>query len=171
MLISGMFVSCSKIKDALEITVPVTYNVPINVAEGLTKSDAYPFGGTASFDPSSASELEPYLATIRNVAITEVKVTVSSINPATGVELIDATLTITDNVNSQSFTYAIPAAMSLAVGSSFTIDKNAPNFSVVSDIINSLHSATVSLNGHVNQTGFSITFDNQISANITVGVP
>ncbi len=171
MLISSMFISCSKIIDALEITVPVTYNVPINVAEGLAKSDTYPFGGTASFDPSSASELEPYLATIRNVSITEVTMIVSSITPATGVSLTDATLTITDNVTNASFTYTITTVTPLVVGTSFTINKSAPGFDTVTNIINDLHAATVSLNGHVNQTGFSITFDNIISADITVGVP
>ncbi|HAG15267.1 MAG TPA: hypothetical protein DCG69_01910 [Bacteroidales bacterium] len=169
---SGAFISCDKVKDLLEITLyDVTFDVDLDVSELSTKVDGYAFSGTASFDPSSNADLAPYLATIREVEITELKLTVTSITPATGVSLIDASFSLTDNVNSAEFVYQITTLTPLVVGTEFIINQNTPNFSVVTDIISNMHASTISLSGHVNQPGFVIGFNNLITADITVGVP
>lgn len=172
LITSITLVSCDKITDLIEITLKdVAFEIDVNVAEMSTKIDAYKFGGSTTFDPSTNSELEPYLSTIREVNIKEIKVTVNSITPVTGVDLLDATFSITDLVNSANFTYTISTTTPLTVGTEFVIDETTPNFNVVSDIINERHSATVSMEGQVNQTGFVLGFTYSIIADITVGVP
>lgn len=165
-------ISCDKITDLLELTLyNVTFDIDVDVAELTTKDGSYEFGGTATFDPSNNPDLEPYLATIREVEIKEIRVTVDTIVPITGIDLIDASFSITDLVNNANFTYTITETTPLFVGKEFVIDETTPNFNVVSDIINDRHSATVSLEGHVNQTGFVLGFTYSIVADITVGVP
>ena len=170
---SGIFVSCQAVIDVLEITLhDVVFEVPLDATEITTKVTSYPkFEGSATFNPTTNPELEPYLEAIRGVSITEIKIMVTSITPATGVSLIDASFKITDNVNSAEFIYLITETKALAVGTVFTIDNTTPNFNVVSDIINNLHAATISFEGHVNTAGFVIGFNNIITADITVGVP
>lgn len=170
--ISGLFVSCSDVKDALETTIEdVTFDVDVNVSEITTKDDSYEFGGSATLDPKGNSDIGPYLSTIRAVKIKEVIVEVTSITPATGIDLMDATFTLTDLENSAAFTYQITESTPLTLGKTFVLNSSTPNFSVVSDIISDLHSSTVSLSGHVNQTGFVLGFKYTIVADITVGVP
>ena len=171
LLVSGAFVSCKKVKELLEITLhDVAYDVDINVSDLATKDGGYAFAGTATFDPSSNSELEPYLANIRRVVITEIKITVTSITPATGISLLNATFSLKDNVNNAEFTYQF-TPKPLVAGAEFIIDNNAPDFSLISDIITNQHQSTVSIRGSVNNPGFVIDFNTAIKADITVGVP
>ncbi len=172
LLTAGTFISCDKVTNALETTIPdLTFDVNINVAEINTKTGSYEFGGSGTIDPSTIPELQPYLALIREVVITEIKITVISVTPATGLELYDATFSLTDLVTSDNFTYSIPSSIPLEVGYEFIIGTSTPNFNVASEIISSLHEATVSAIGHVSQTGFLLGFNYSITANVTVGVP
>ncbi len=165
-------VSCNKITELLEITLTdVTFDINLDVSELSTKIESYAFGGTATFNPSSNSEINEYAETIRSVVITEIKLTVTSITPATGLSLLDATFSLTDNVNAAEFTHTISTETPLFVGKEIVFDENTPNFNIVSAIINDMHNATVSLTGHVNQTSFTIGFNAEIMADITVGVP
>lgn len=164
------FVSCDKVVDALETTLKdVTFDVDVNVTELTTKDGSYGFSGSGTINPSANTALSQYLSLIREVNITEIKVTVNSVTPA-GLELLDAEFTITDDVTGSSFTYT--ATPQVIDGTTvFLMDSSLPNFSVVSDIINELHAATITMGGHVNETGFAISFNYSIKADITVGVP
>gem|GEM_PF-7034504 len=172
-VVAGTFVSCNKITDLLEITLPdVTFDADINVEELTpTKNGGYAFGGSGTINPSANSDIAPYLATIRRVEIKEVKVTVNSVTPSTGVNLIDAYFTITDLENGDTFTYNVSSTTALTAGTEFILDSTTPNFGVVSDIISNMHEATISLGGHVDQTGFTLGFNYSIRADVTVGVP
>jgi len=172
LILAGGFTSCEKVKSLLEITLTdVPFVINIDVQEISKKDSGVEFGGSGSFDPNDSPELAEYLDLVRNVEITEIKVRVTSATPATGLELSDAFFTLTDQANQASFTYNLPAAMDIVVGSEILIDSNTPNFSVVSDIISDMHAASVSLGGHVNQSGFILGFEYSIKANITVRVP
>lgn len=172
LLIGGTFVSCNKITDLLEVTIPnVTFDADINVDELTTKDAGYAFGGSGTINPSANSDVAPYLATIRRVEIKEVKVTVNSVTPSTGVNLLDAYFTITDTENGDTFTYNVSSTTALTAGTEFILDSTTPNFGVVSDIISNMHEATISLGGHVDQTGFTLGFNYSIRADVTVGVP
>lgn len=172
LIVATSVTSCKKITDLLEITLrDVVFDVDVNASELTTKNDGFGFGGTATLNPAGNSDLAPYLSTIRRVEIKEIKVTVTSVSPATGLELLDASFSLTDNTNSDNFTYTVSTATPLTVGTEIILDSSTPNFDKVSDIISALHSSTVSLQGHVNQTGFTIGFNYSIKADITVGVP
>lgn len=168
--VSTTFVSCNKVKDLLEITLrDVNFEANIDATELTTKDGSYGFGGSGSINPAANSALSQYLELIREVNITEIKISVNSAMPA-GLELVDGTFTITDDVNGNSFTYT--ATPQVIDGTTeFVLDSSLPNFGVVSDIINDLHAATISVDGHVNQTGFTLSFNYSITADITVGVP
>lgn len=166
------FVSCDKVTDLLETTLKdVTFDVDVNVTELTTKDNGYAFGGTGTINPSANSALSQYLSLIRRVEITEVKVKVTSVTPASGLELYDATFSITDTENQANFTYTITTTTPIVVGTEFVLDSSTPNFSVVSDIISDLHAADIALGGHVSETGFALGFNYSIKADITVGVP
>ncbi|MCD6180531.1 MAG: hypothetical protein J7K39_11575 [Bacteroidales bacterium] len=168
--VSATFVSCDKVTDLLEITLKdVTFDVDVDVAELTTKDGGIEFGGSGTINPRANSELTPYLSLIREVNITEIKISVNSVSPA-GLELLDATFTITDDVTGNSFTYS-PDRQVIDGTTEFILDSSLPNFDVVSDIINDLHAATITLGGHVSETGFAISFNYSITADITVGVP
>ncbi|MDA3905134.1 MAG: hypothetical protein PF484_03575 [Bacteroidales bacterium] len=167
----------------LEVTLQdVEFNIDLNISE-TTKTGSYEFSGTAIFDPAINTELEPYYETIRDVTITEMTITVTSITPSTGVSLLDASLTITDNVNGTQFNHIISTVKPLTaytpstpttpeiLATEFVIGLTAADFSVLSGIINDMHDATVDFSGHVNQTSFTIGFNVGIVADITVGVP
>lgn len=172
LIMSGSFTSCKKINSLLEITLnDVQFEVDLDANVNSTKSGSYEFAGTATFNPSDNSEVNDYLETIRSVVIKEIKLTVSSITPATGVSLLDATFSLTDNVNAAEFTHTISTVTPLIVGTEFVFNENTPNFNIVSAIITDMHAATVSLTGHVNQPGLIIGFNSLITADITVGVP
>lgn len=166
------FVACNKIVDLLEVTLTdVTFDADINVSELTTKDTGYAFGGSGTINPSANSDMAPYLATIRRVEIKSVKVTVTSVTPSTGLDLYTASFSITDDENGDSFTYSITSTTPITVGTEFLFDENTPNFDVVSDIISSMHQATVNLNGTVSQSGFTLGFNYSIVADVTVGVP
>lgn len=172
LVVSSTFVSCDKVTDLLEITLrDVTFEAEINVTELTTKDGGYEFGGSGSIEPSENSALSQYLALIRNVEITEIKVTVNSVTPATGLDLYDATFSITDDETGANFTHTITTTTPIIVGTEFVLDSSLPNFGVVSDIINDLHDATIAMGGHVSETGFALGFTYSIKADITVGVP
>ena len=172
LVISSTFISCDKVTDLLEITLhDVTFDANINVTELTTKDGGYGFGGSGSIDPAENSALTQYLALIRNVEITEIKVTVNSVTPATGLDLYDATFSITDDETGANFTYTLTTTTPITEGTDFVLDSSLPNFGVVSDIINDLHPATIAMGGHVSETGFALDFNYSITADITVGVP
>jgi hypothetical protein len=168
--VSATFVSCDQVKDLLEITLrDVTFEDNIDVTEQTTKDGSYGFEGSGSINPAANSALSQYLSLIREVNITEIKISVNSVSPA-GLELLDATFTITDDETGNSFTYS-PDAQVIDGTTEFVLDSSLPNFGVVSDIINDLHAATITTEGHVSETGFAISFNYSIKADITVGVP
>ena len=170
LITSISIVSCNKVKDLLEITLrDVTFDVNVDASEITTKDGSYDFGGTGTISPRSNADLNPYLALIRSVTITEVKVTVTSVDPA-DLNLLGAVFSITDNENGDVFTYTVTKSTPLS-GDEFVIDSSNPNFNVVSDIINNLHDATVSLAGSVDQAGFTLAFNYSVKADIVVGVP
>ncbi len=170
LITSISIVSCNKVKDLLEITLrDVTFDVDVDATELTTKDGSYDFGGSGTISPRSNADLNPYLSLIRSVDITEVKVTVTSVNPS-DLNLLGATFSITDNDNGAVFTYTVTTSTPLS-GATFIIDSSTPNFSIVSDIINDLHDATVSLTGSVDQPGFTIGFNYSVKADIVVGVP
>lgn len=170
--VSAAFVSCDKVKDLLEITLrDVTFDVNIDVTELTTKDGGYEFGGSGSIDPVANTALSQYLELIREVNITEIKVTVNSATPASGLDLYDAIFSITDNVTGANFTYTLTTTTPIVAGTEFVLDDSLPNFGVVSDIINDLHAATIVMGGHVSQAGFVLGFTYSIKADITVGVP
>jgi len=172
LLVSVGVVSCDKVKDALEITLKdVKFDVDINVAELTTKDGGVTFGGSGTIDPASIPELADYLALIRGVNVTEIKVTVISVTPATGLSLNSASFSITDMVNNANFTYQITSPVPITVGTEFVINSSTPNFNVVSEIISSLHEANVVAGGNVSQAGFVLGFNYSITADVTVGVP
>lgn len=168
LLLAGSFTSCQKVEITLN---DVSFVVNVDVSELSTKDSNIEFGGSGIIDPSTSPELADYLTLIHNVEITEVKIKVISAEPATGLELNDVYFSLTDNVNQSNFTYEITSPTPIAVGTEFIIDSNSPNFNVVSEIINNLNEATVSINGHVNQPGFVLAFEYAVKANITVGLP
>lgn len=88
-----------------------------------------------------------------------------------GLELLDAEFIITDDVTGKSFVYTVDTPQVIDGSTEFVLDSSLPNFDVVSDIINDLHAATITLGGHVSETGFAISFNYSITADITVGVP
>lgn len=165
--------SCKKIvEDLLVITLQdVHFESTVDVSELLTKNDGFGFGGSKTLIPSQVSAVMPYLATIREVNITEIKVVVTSVTPASGLELLDAAFSITDLSNDEAFVYTLPEAQAIAVGTEFVIDSSSPNFGVVSEIITNMHEANIFMGGTANQTGFLLSFKYSITADITVGVP
>ena len=170
--VSATFISCDKVTDLLEITLrDITFEANIDVTELTTKDAGYEFGGSGTIYPRQSSALSQYLALIREVNITEIKVTVNSVTPASGLDLYDATFSITDNVTGANFTHTISSTTPIVAGTEFVLDDSLPNFGVVSDIINDLNEATIAMGGHVSETGFTLSFNYSITADITVGVP
>lgn len=169
--VSSAFVSCDKVKDLLEITLrDVTFDAEIDVTELTGKDSGYGFSGSGTINPSANTALSQYLELIREVNITEIKITVNSVSPA-GLELLDAEFIITDDVTGKSFVYTVDTPLVIDGTTEFVLDSSLPNFDVVSDIINDLHAATISMGGHVSEAGFALGFTYSIKADITVGVP
>lgn len=169
---SGVFSSCDKVKDLLEITLTdVEFTVDFNASDLNLKIDPIPFSvPPVTFDPKDNAELAPYLETVRRVEVTEVKITVNSATSIGEFILNDAIFTLTDTVNSDVYSYTTTAPITLEAGTIIMIGGETPDYSKISDIISALHVASLGMEGHINQPGLlDLTFT--IKADITVGVP
>jgi len=167
---SGVFSSCDKVKDLLEITLTdVEFTADFNASDLIMKADI-PFEGSVTFDPKDNPELAPYLETVRRVEVTEVKITVNSVTSVSEIILNDAIFSLTDTVNSDVYSYTTPEPIPLKVGTIILIGGETPDYSIISNILSALHVAKVGMEGNLNQPGLlDLTFT--IKADITVGVP
>jgi len=157
------FTSCDKIEDAVEVTINTDFEAPLVVTpEGKSAT----FNETVVLDPRESKDLKDYLDDIKSIDITKIKIKVVSVDPA-GIELENATFTITDNVTAEKFEYSTPDNSKLTAGQMFEVGSDHPQWAIINKIISDLHASTVTAVGSVNNDEFTIEFKLIISVKAT----
>lgn len=160
---AGVFTSCEKVADELQNSVEVTINTDFQaeltaVPSGAKSVDAS-FNESIVLDPKQNADLADYLASIKSVTLTDnVKLMVTSVS-SPDIILETATITITDNVTNDVFTFTTPANMPVIVGTSFPISANTPGYANLAKILQSMHAATITATGSVNKDQFTLVFN------------
>ena len=160
---AAMFSGCEKLADELENSVVVTIHAkleaPITAVPSTGKfgSDGYGYNERAVLDPATNEDLAVYLTSIDTIDVESITILVTSVS-SNNLILENSTFTITDNVDGSSFTYSTPANTPVTDGTIFHVDSSLPGFNNVNLMMDSLHSATVTAVGSVNQNEFSIGY-------------
>lgn len=172
LVLTGGLSSCDKITDLLETTLEdVLY--PIFVSAEITPNNdgANAFRGTSPFDSSDSEGNELVGQIIHGVDLKSVKLVIDNFTYETELEIFDAVIEIKDDVSGESLIYSIPAPVSITPFMEFEIPSSTSNYNVVTDIIQDLHAATVTVNGHISEDDVDLAFMVYIVADITIGLP
>ncbi|MBN2236676.1 MAG: hypothetical protein JW729_03900 [Bacteroidales bacterium] len=168
---SGTLNSCNKVTDALDIVLEdFLYSVEVPMEVETVKSSSYAFGGSGAFDPSASEGDQAFGKIIKAVNLKSILIGVSTLSGANNIEIYDAVFTITDDVTNKTLTYQITEPTAIYPFMMFEVDPSTPNFDVLTDILKNLHPATISINGHINETEIALTFAYYITADITLGI-
>jgi len=170
-ILAATFSSCEKVAEELQNSVEVTIytdlSAPFLAVPDVTKDmdGSATFSETAVIDINQNEDLSDYLEGIESIEVTNVKIKITSVS-SENLVLENGTFTIKDNTTEDSFEFYTPTNLPLALGTEFSLPAETAGWDMINKIIASMHSATVSAVGTVNDEAFEIGFNYVISVKV-----
>lgn len=170
-ILAATFSSCEKVAEGLENSVEVTIYTDLSASFLAVPDIAKDLDGSATFsetaviDINQNSDLADYLDGIESIEVTKVKIIITSVS-SDQLVLEKGTFSIKDNTTEDLFAFSTPENLSLAIGTEFSLPTETAGWDIINKIIASMHPATVTAEGMVNDEAFEVGFNYVISVKV-----
>ncbi len=151
---------CKKLLD-VDFDADFKATIPVDAVPTLKSTNGV-FDKTVTIDPTTNAEYLKYADKIKEIEVTGVTGTITSVNP-TGVNLLSGTAEISKE-GFATVIIIIPTSVPIAVGTSVIYDGN---FSPLNDIFKDQNPITVHFYGETDQPNVSFTYEIVFSTTVT----
>lgn len=163
LLLASVSFGCKKLLD-VEFDADFKATLPVQVAPTLKSTNGV-FDETVTIDPASNSDYNKYADKIKDVNLTGITGTITSVNP-TGVNLLSGTVVVSKE-GFTTVTLSTTTSIPIAVGTTITYDNTNNSFDALDAIFKDQNPITVRFYGETDQPSVDFTYELLFATTVT----
>ncbi len=167
LIVLVIFVStgCNKLEELLDVTFSTEYSVNLNAIvppSNYLKQDEGNFSASGTINPNSNTDFLTYADKIKDIEITSISAKVISISKQVTIEMANISISSSNLNTSWNFSDEV-----ITVGKVLTFGNESGQWNKVQDILESLNTFTVFIDGKTDVNDVEFTLEINIKSIIT----
>ena len=160
-IVGACFSSCEKLAEELQDSMKATIYTELNAAfmalpdAEKNMMESASFNDTTVIDINRNEDLADYLENIESIEVYKITVQIDSVS-SDNLVLENATFSIIDNTTEEKFEFSTPTNLPIVANTEYILPEGYPGWDLVNQIIGSMHSATATAVGTINNEDFSV---------------